>query len=65
MASDKSDSMNYTELSTVISHALRHEPWRYDLELDEEGWASIKELLLALQKCKPAWKNLQKKIYLI
>ncbi len=25
------------ELSKVLSHALRHEPWLYELELDDEG----------------------------
>ena len=25
-------------LSRVVSHALRHEPWLYELELDEDGW---------------------------
>jgi putative RNA 2'-phosphotransferase len=29
------------ELSEVFSHALRHEPWLYELELDDEGWASL------------------------
>ena len=27
-----------TELSRVLSHALRHDPGRYGLELDPEGW---------------------------
>lgn len=30
--------MNYTELSKEISYALRHVPWKYELELDEEGF---------------------------
>ena len=24
-----------------MSHALRHEPWLYELELDAEGWAPV------------------------
>lgn len=33
--------MNYTELSKEISYALRHAPWEYELELDEEGFVPI------------------------
>ena len=28
--------MNLKELSKEISYALRHAPWEYELELDEE-----------------------------
>jgi putative RNA 2'-phosphotransferase len=31
-----------------MSHALRHEPWLYELELDEEGWTPVDDLLTAL-----------------
>jgi putative RNA 2'-phosphotransferase len=31
-----------------MSHALRHEPWLYELELDEEGWTPVADLLAAL-----------------
>jgi putative RNA 2'-phosphotransferase len=47
--------MNNGELSKVISHALRHEPWLYELELDDEGWVPIEELLSALRTEKPDW----------
>jgi putative RNA 2'-phosphotransferase len=47
--------MNNGELSRVISHALRHEPWLYELELDDEGWVPIEELLSALRTEKPEW----------
>lgn len=36
-----------SELSRVVSHALRHEPWLYELELDDAGWVSVDELLTA------------------
>ena len=32
----------------AISHALRHEAWLYELELDEEGWADVGALLAAV-----------------
>lgn len=40
----------YTKLSREISYALRHAPWEYELEMDEEGWVSIEQLLDALHK---------------
>ena len=33
--------MKYEELSKEVSYALRHAPWEYELEMDEEGWVSI------------------------
>tara|TARA_Y100000815_G_scaffold273752_1_gene305836 strand:+ start:494 stop:1069 length:576 start_codon:yes stop_codon:yes gene_type:complete len=32
-------------LSQILSHALRHEPWLYELELDDMGWVGLDELL--------------------
>ena len=29
----------WDNLSRAVSHALRHEPWLYELEFDEGGWA--------------------------
>ena len=40
--------MKYEELSKEVSYALRHAPWEYELEMDEEGWVSIEQLLTAL-----------------
>ncbi len=45
-------------LSRVTSHALRHEPWLYELELDNEGWTSVKSLIAALSREQPAWVDL-------
>jgi putative RNA 2'-phosphotransferase len=44
-----------SRLSRVVSHALRHEPWLYELELDEEGWVTVEELLSALRPEKAEW----------
>jgi putative RNA 2'-phosphotransferase len=46
----------YTDLSRTISHALRHEPWLYELELDDAGWVPMDALLAALRAEKPAWE---------
>jgi putative RNA 2'-phosphotransferase len=36
------------KLSHILSYALRHNPLKYNLELDKEGWTSISDLLIAL-----------------
>ena len=46
------------ELSHVVSHALRHEPWLYELELEPEGWVTINQLLDALQAERTEWRHL-------
>jgi putative RNA 2'-phosphotransferase len=38
------------DLSRAVSHALRHEPWVYELELDEAGWTSVDALVEALRR---------------
>lgn len=45
------------ELSRGVSYALRHAPWEYELEMDEEGWVSIEQLLEALRR-EEKWKNI-------
>lgn len=45
------------ELSKEVSYALRHAPWEYGLELDEEGWTSVEQLITALRRSEK-WKNL-------
>jgi putative RNA 2'-phosphotransferase len=50
--------LNYSELSRTISHALRHEPWNYGLEIDNDGWALVESLLEVLRTLKEEWKDL-------
>jgi putative RNA 2'-phosphotransferase len=45
------------EFSRVLSHALRHEPWVYELELDPEGWVDIAQVLGALHAQGPEWSS--------
>ena len=47
-----------THLSRTLSHALRHEPWLYELELDKEGWTPVDAVLAALRQESPAWRDL-------
>ena len=51
-------SKSHDNLSRAVSHALRHEPWLYELELDEEGWADVGALLTALRQESPTWSDL-------
>lgn len=50
--------IDWLQLSKAVSHALRHEPWLYELELDDDGWVSTAALLAALRQEFPAWQNL-------
>lgn len=51
-------TLTLNEVSKVLSHALRHEPWLYELELDEEGWASLDDVLRALRQEREEWRDL-------
>jgi putative RNA 2'-phosphotransferase len=46
------------QLSRTISHALRHEPWVYELEIEQDGWITLSSLLSALRKEKDEWSDL-------
>ena len=48
------------ELSKILSHALRHEPWLYELELDDEGWVSLGAVLGALREQRAEWWDLSR-----
>ncbi|WP_408914420.1 RNA 2'-phosphotransferase [Brucella pseudogrignonensis] len=50
--------MDLTNLSRAVSHALRHEPWLYELELDEAGWVPVETLLLSLRFQNQSWVSL-------
>lgn len=50
--------MNYIRLSKEIAYALRHAPWKYQLDMDEEGYVSIDALLQALNQTKKYDKEL-------
>ena len=50
--------INQAMLSRVVSHALRHEPWLYELELDSGGWVAVEQLLSALRLDRPEWADI-------
>jgi putative RNA 2'-phosphotransferase len=49
---------DFDRVSRVLSHALRHEPWLYELELDADGWADVGAVLAALRIERPEWHDL-------
>ena len=48
-------TVSLSEISRAVSHALRHEPWVYELELDDEGWVDLEALVVALRGQGPGW----------
>ena len=48
----------FIKLSRTLSHALRHEPWRYGLELDNHGWVGVTDLLICLRNRRNDWRQL-------
>lgn len=53
-------AVDYQRLSRTVAHALRHEPWVYELEVDEEGWAPLPQLLEALRRKRRRWRDLDR-----
>ena len=51
--------ISYSDLSRTVSHALRHEPWVYELRLDSDGWVAVESLLKSLRTLKPEWSDLR------
>jgi putative RNA 2'-phosphotransferase len=47
--------LNDAEISKALSHALRHEPWLYELELDDEGWAPLDAVIEVLRVQREEW----------
>jgi putative RNA 2'-phosphotransferase len=42
---------NAIHWSKLLAYVLRHNPKRYDLDLDEEGWIGIDKFLHSMGKC--------------
>jgi putative RNA 2'-phosphotransferase len=53
-------TVSLPELSRTVSHALRHEPWLFELELDKDGWAPVDQLLGGLRRVKPEWADIDR-----
>lgn len=53
------NNRDYAKISRLVSHALRHEPWIYELEIDEDGWTPVGDLLSALGDLSKSWRALE------
>ena len=56
---NRMSKFSYSDLSRTVSHALRHEPWVYELRLDSDGWVAVESLLKSLRALKPEWSDLK------
>ena len=52
--------MDYLKLSKEVSYALRHAPWEYELEIDDNGWVNVNQLLMSLKE-NNEWKDLNER----
>lgn len=50
--------MNYTKLSKALSHALRHAPEEYGVQLSTDGWVDVEELIAGLRGKSTEWTDL-------
>ena len=50
--------INSNKLSKIISHALRHEPEKYCIVLDQDGWVDINSLLKGIQENVEEFKSI-------
>lgn len=50
-------SIDQKALSKTAAHALRHEPWLYGLELDDDGWVEVEHLIAALRIVRKDWSG--------
>jgi len=46
-------------LQRTILHALRHDPWKYGLNPDDEGWLPLEEMLAAFRQVRRVWHSLE------
>lgn len=49
--------MDFIRLSKTISFILRHNPWMFELELDDEGWVNLTTLIEALHRDSHRWRS--------
>lgn len=49
-------------LISTIAYALRHDPARFGLDLDEEGWTSLEDLIIAIRFERYDWAFLDESL---
>ncbi len=53
---DRTAPIDFRRLSKFTARVLRHGPWLYELELDDEGWVPLPEFLSAVRGRK-VWRQ--------
>lgn len=48
------------KLIHTMAHALRHDPAKYGLDPDQEGWVSFDDLIIAIRYEQRAWMNIER-----
>jgi putative RNA 2'-phosphotransferase len=54
------DLMKAEDISHAVSHALRHEPEKYGLTLESDGWVEIGALIAGLHSRGAAWRGVDR-----
>ncbi len=55
-SNEQNSPIDYRRLSKFTARVLRHEPWLYELELDDEGWVPLPDFLSAVRGRK-VWRQ--------
>lgn len=53
---DQNVAIDFRRLSKFTARVLRHEPWLYELALDDEGWVPLRDFLAAVRGRK-IWRQ--------
>jgi putative RNA 2'-phosphotransferase len=49
-------------LVSTMAFALRHDPARFDLQLDDEGWTSFEDLVIAIRFERYEWQDIDETV---
>ena len=51
------DAIDQTRMLRTLSYALRHEPWKFGIDLNEEGFTSLDALVQSLCKRRKEYRE--------
>ena len=52
---------DHGKIVSTLAFVLRHDPTRFGLELDDEGWASLDDVLIAIRFDRYDWASSMRK----
>ena len=56
--STSNDDIDKTRMLRTLSYALRHEPWKFGIDLNEEGFTSLDALVQSLCKRRKVYREM-------